>query len=79
MLPLALEDFTYAAIDRFLLHPAREPSKARRDKLRDAILRYHPDKFSRYLHRIVEEDRARVHEGVVIVTRHLNQLMSSES
>lgn len=78
--PLRMElgHLTTAAIERFLLHPLRAPCKSRRDKLRDAVLRFHPDKFSRYLHRIVEEDRARVQEGVIIVTKCLNELMGSE-
>jgi len=77
--PVTLEDLTCESIDKFILHPAREPGKSRRDKLREAILKYHPDKFSRYLHRVVEGDRARVEEGVIVVTRHLNRLMNSEA
>ncbi|KIJ51874.1 hypothetical protein M422DRAFT_223555 [Sphaerobolus stellatus SS14] len=78
-IPLELKDFTPIAIAHFLLHPLRDPAKSRRDKLRDAIRHYHPDKFARFLHRIVEEDRTLVQEGVIIVTKSLNELMASES
>lgn len=74
-----LEDITTQNVAHFLLHPHRMPEKSRKEKLRDAVLRYHPDKFEgRILPRIVSEDRARVQEGVSIVMRCLNELMDDE-
>jgi hypothetical protein len=76
---LELEDITTQRVAQFLLHPHRTPDKSRKEKLRDAILRYHPDKFEgRILPRILSEDRTRVQEGVSIVMRCLNELMSVE-
>ena len=76
---LDLEDITASAIAKFLLDPHRDRNKSKREKLRDAMLRYHPDKFEgRILPRIVSDDRARVQEGVSIVMRCLNELTSAE-
>jgi len=76
---LELEDITGVAVAKFLLHPQRDPKKSKKEKLRDAMLRYHPDKFEgRILPRVVSEDRACVQEGVGIVMKCLNELMSAE-
>jgi len=73
-----LENITGPAVSKFLLHPHREPQKSRKEKLRDAVLRYHPDKFEgRILPRIIDEDRARVQKGVEIVMKCLNELMNA--
>jgi hypothetical protein len=52
--------------------------KRRKDILREAIRRYHPDKFGRYLGRVREEkgERKMVEEGVGIVGRCLVELMA---
>ena len=74
---LDLKDITAPAIAKFLLDPHRDWNKSRREKLRDAMLRYHPDKFEgRILPRIIPGDQGRVQEGVSIVMKCLNELMS---
>ncbi|KAF8590767.1 hypothetical protein K439DRAFT_1627502 [Ramaria rubella] len=74
-----LKDITEPAVAKFLLDPRRDPKKSRRERLRDAMLRYHPDKFEgRVLPRIIPEDRERVQEGVGIVMKCLNELMKGE-
>lgn len=74
-----VRDITTSGVAKFLLHAHRTPDKTRKEKLRDAVLRYHPDKFEgRILPRIISEDRARVQEGVSTVMRCLNELMSEE-
>lgn len=75
---ISFNDFTAEAIAQFLLHPLRDPGKSRKDKLRDAILHYHPDKFNRFLHRIVDSDRARVLQGIDLVIKALNRLMHAQ-
>ncbi|GJJ11544.1 hypothetical protein Clacol_005778 [Clathrus columnatus] len=73
---LSLHDLTADNIALFLLHPLRDPNKSRKERLRNAILHYHPDKFSRFLHRVVEPDQDRVWQGIDIIIRALNQLMN---
>lgn len=75
---ISVNDLTANAITQFLLHPLRDPSKSRKEKLREAILHYHPDKFQRFLHRITDSDRARVLHGIDAVIRALNELVNIE-
>ncbi|RDX47454.1 hypothetical protein OH76DRAFT_1456727 [Lentinus brumalis] len=77
-----IEDLTAEAISSFLLPafehdaPSADPSKERKEKLRETMLRFHPDKFEgRIMKRVREKDRERVQEAVGIVARTLNSLM----
>ncbi|KAL4259787.1 NF-kappa-B inhibitor-like protein 1 [Pleurotus pulmonarius] len=84
---LSLDDFTSDAISRFVLtsststgpSPAsdtEQDKKERREKLREAMLRFHPDKFEgRVMSRVREGDKERVREAVGQVARVLNDLM----
>ena len=63
----------------FLFSPLHSQSQSRKDRLRSAQLRWHPDRFRRLLQRVSEEDRAWVEEGVGIVARCLNDLMARET
>ena len=85
-----LDDLTADSISRFLLStPQTNASgstlsddaakKARRDRLRETMLRFHPDKFEgRILPRVQEADRDAVREGVSKVAIALNQLMETK-
>ncbi|KAJ8473424.1 hypothetical protein ONZ51_g7872 [Trametes cubensis] len=82
-LPIALEDLTTDAISSFLLPatvgPADEETakKDRKEKLRETMLRFHPDKFEGRVMRLVRSaDKEMVKEGVGIVARTLNALMN---
>ncbi|GJE94628.1 hypothetical protein PsYK624_107990 [Phanerochaete sordida] len=72
---------TADAIAKFLLPPPRPfgtaaATKERRIRLREALLRFHPDKFEgRFLRYVRQADQDRVREGVVEVTRGLNALL----
>ena len=66
-----IEDLTAEAIAAFLLPPSdfdapsADPSKERKEKLRETMLRFHPDKFEgRVMKRVREKDRERVKEAV---------------
>ena len=77
---LALDDLTVEAISSFLLVQGNSESEAgkkeRKDKLRETMLRFHPDKFEgRILKRVVESERETVMEAVGIVVRSVNTLM----
>ena len=81
---LRLEDLTVDAISDFLLPSSvdddRDPDvskKERRERLRDAMLRFHPDKFEgRIMCRVRAEDKDLVREAVGVVARTLNTLMA---
>jgi hypothetical protein len=80
--PVCLADLTPEALARFLLPPpdadadAAEQEDARKRRLREAMLRYHPDKFEvRVLGRVREDAREEVKEGVGRVVRGVTELM----
>ncbi|KIJ26546.1 hypothetical protein M422DRAFT_55475 [Sphaerobolus stellatus SS14] len=69
-----------ANISFFLLSPIHSGGKSKRERIREAMQRWHNDKFEpRVLPRVIERDRAAVKEGVDIVVRCLNHLLSQES
>lgn len=77
--PANLEAITPTAIVLFLLSPLHSQGQSRKERIRNAQLRWHPDRFRRFIGRVVNEDRAAVEEGVGIIARCLNDLMARES
>lgn len=86
---LEVEDITMDAIMAFLLPGGRPPDslatdedtikKERRDKLRETMLRFHPDKFEgRVISRVREADKEVVREAVGRVARAINDLLGSK-
>jgi len=76
--PRDTEDITQDAIVGFLFSPLHSQDQSRKDRIRSAQLRWHPDRFRRFTARLSEEDKASVEEGVGIVARCLNELMEKE-
>jgi hypothetical protein len=76
--PCSLANLRPADIVMFLFSPVHSTRQTRKDRVRSALLRWHPDRFRRLLGRVVEEERLAVEEGVGIVARCLNDLMSSQ-
>ncbi|KAF9481545.1 hypothetical protein BDN70DRAFT_523643 [Pholiota conissans] len=71
-------DITRDAIVAFLFSPLHSQNMTRKDRIRSAQLRWHPDRFRRFAGRIPETEKAAVDEGVGIVARCLNELMERE-
>jgi len=64
-------------ISFLLLSPLHSGHKSRKERIREAMQRWHNDKFEpRILPRVVERDRGAVKEGVDIVVRCLNDLLA---
>jgi len=62
----------------FILSNQHSQGKPRKDRLKEALLRWHPDRFeSKWLKKVVEEDRELVKEGVGNVVRVLNELLNA--
>ncbi|CAL1709104.1 unnamed protein product [Somion occarium] len=78
--PMNIEDFTSTAIADFLFAPlrVRGASGTRKDKLRQALLRWHPDKLSAVLSKVDDADQGRVLEGIHAVFRCLRELQDLE-
>jgi len=81
---IALDAFTAESISSFLLQEViasddqpQVSSKTRKDRLRETMLRFHPDKFEgRILGMVRSRDRQRVQEAAGKVVRVLNEMMS---
>jgi len=86
---LHVEDITPEAISAFILpdvngttSPGKgdDVSRRNRDKLKETLLRFHPDKFNgRFMHRVSASDVESVREAVAQVARVLNVLLSGQS
>lgn len=78
----AVDDLTAEAVSAFLLdsisgRSAEERKKERKEKLREAFLRFHPDKFEgRFMRRVAREDEEKVRQAIGQVSRALNVLLS---
>ena len=79
---VTIADLTVDAIRTFLLPATASESdgdtskKDRKEKLRETMLRFHPDKFEgRIMKHVRDADRELVKEGVGIVARTVNILM----
>ncbi|KIK94521.1 hypothetical protein PAXRUDRAFT_142661 [Paxillus rubicundulus Ve08.2h10] len=89
VLTLTVEEITAEAVSAFLLSdidsllpttPNSSEIKRDRDKLKETLLRFHPDKFEgRLMRRVLAGDKDRVKEAVGQVARVLNILMKGKS
>lgn len=76
--PVSSEEITPAAVSAYVLSP-HYPDKAKSDKdrIKEYIRRWHPDRFeTKYLVRVLADDRERVKEGAGTVVRNLNDLLT---
>jgi hypothetical protein len=64
--PSTVEELAFAAISDFLLDPlgVRTNKVTKRERIRTSLLRWHPDKMSSILCRVVEDDVDIVREGI---------------
>ncbi|KAJ1306002.1 hypothetical protein OPQ81_010717 [Rhizoctonia solani] len=75
-LPLDPDTLSKQAISSFLLSPLHSIGKPRKQRLREALLLYHPDRFiARWMSRIRKEDVQGVQEAVGRVARVLTGLV----
>lgn len=72
--PRNTADITRDAIVAFLFSNLHSQTQTRKERIRAAQLRWHPDRFRRFLGRVPENDKAAVEEGVGIIARCLNEL-----
>ncbi|KAA1476798.1 hypothetical protein DENSPDRAFT_843880 [Dentipellis sp. KUC8613] len=73
--PRAVDDITADAVARFVLSPVHSQGLAPKDRIRNALRRWHPDRFGRLMGRVATRDKAVVEAGVGAVARCLNELM----
>lgn len=73
-------DLRMEKVEEFLLGGLRVRgcNVTRKDRIRSSLLRWHPDKMTSILARVVEEDLGMVKEGISAVIRCLQKLNSKE-
>ncbi|CAE6417459.1 unnamed protein product [Rhizoctonia solani] len=75
--PSGPESITPQAVGAFILSPLHSQDKPRKERLRNAMLRWHSDKFEgRWMARIDEDEQPKVKEAVGAVARSLTELMT---
>lgn len=78
--PTSVEQLTPCAISDFLFAPLKVQgvSGTRKEKLRQALLRWHPDKLALLISRVVDMEDGKVVEGINAVFRSLRVLQDAE-
>ena len=77
--PSAPDDISTPSVSAYVLSPYYpcERSKSSKDRIKDHIKRWHPDRFeTKILPRVAEEERDKVKEGAGTVVRSLNELLN---
>ncbi|KAG5639417.1 hypothetical protein H0H81_002949 [Sphagnurus paluster] len=77
--PAKPENMKPAAIIQFLFSNLHSENLTRKERIRAAQLRWHPDRFQRTLAKVVDQDKALVEEGAGVVARCLNDMMARET
>lgn len=71
------EDLTTVAIHGYMLSPFHPQDKSQRDRIKELIKRWHPDRFNHILSKVKASDLEKVSEGGGLVVRALNDLLRS--
>lgn len=78
--PSTPEDIMYASIDAYIQsphYPEADKPKAPKDRIKEHLRNWHPDRFeTKYLSKVVDEEKAVVKDGAGSVVRILNELLS---
>ena len=76
--PRSAEDIRESMIHAYLFAKAeKDNNKTDKDRVKEHIKRWHPDKFNtKYLPKVIEEDKERVREGAGAVVRGLNSILT---
>ena len=77
--PRSVADITPVAIAKFIFSPAHSEGMGRKERIKYALRRWHPDRFGRVLGRVDGKDKEAVERGVGIVARCLNDLLAQEN
>ena len=78
--PKSPDDLTSPAITAYMLSSVHPQDRATKERIKDNIRRWHPDRFnSQLLTKVKESERERVSEGAGSVARILNDLLRMHS
>ncbi|KAH9855619.1 hypothetical protein C2E23DRAFT_723866 [Lenzites betulinus] len=74
------EQITYAEVQAYVLSPHHPGEKTSKERIKDHLRKWHPDRFeTKLLPKVREEERETVKEGAGAVARHLNKVLGSLS
>ncbi|KAI0042958.1 hypothetical protein FA95DRAFT_1584265 [Auriscalpium vulgare] len=77
--PSEPEEITPTAVSAYVLsrYSPVDPAKNSKDRIKDQLKLWHPDKFeTKYLTRVAEDERDKVKEGAGAVSRALSELLN---
>lgn len=77
--PSTPHDIQPADIAQFVLSPMHSNTQTPKERIKEALRRWHPDRFKRILDRVAQTEKEKVEEGVGIIVRCLNDLLSRQS
>ncbi|KZO91637.1 hypothetical protein CALVIDRAFT_339512 [Calocera viscosa TUFC12733] len=73
--PSSPGELTPIRVQRFILSPSHSPALGPKERVRQSLLRWHPDKFEgRWMRRCREGERERVRQGVLAVVNALGEV-----
>jgi hypothetical protein len=77
------DDITFTFVNAYFQSPfllEKERSKSLKDRIKEHLRRWHPDRFeSKVLPRVVELEKEKVKQGAGNVVRYLNDLLRKEN
>ena len=75
--PSSPEELTTTAISAYVLNPNAPTDKNEKDRIKEHIRRWHPDRFeTKLLPKVRSDERDTVKEGAGQVVRSLNELLT---
>lgn len=78
-MPSDPDEITSNAVSAYILsphYPDKDKSKPTKDRIKDHIRRWHPDRFdTKLLVKVVDSEKEKVKEGAGSVVRNLNDLL----
>ncbi|KAF8881248.1 hypothetical protein BD779DRAFT_1445686 [Infundibulicybe gibba] len=78
--PSVPEEITSVAISAYILsphYPEKDKSRPTKDRIKEHIRRWHPDRFeTKLLPKVAEDEKEKVKEGAGFVVRSLNDLLT---
>jgi hypothetical protein len=80
-IPSTPEDITTLAIESYILSPIYpDKSRSEKDRIKEYIKRWHPDRFeTKLLIKVSEDEKEKVREGAGSVVRSLNDLLAKRN
>ncbi|KAG8689928.1 hypothetical protein FRC09_012196 [Ceratobasidium sp. 395] len=74
---IGVPGITRAGIEAFIMDPAHSEGKSRRERVRAALLIWHPDKVGQWIFKFRKNRHKIIREVVDVVSRHLIEMMAA--